>query len=32
MKVRLFLMGDGVVSAKKAQKTPEGYYNMEKML
>ena len=30
--VRLFLMGDSVVSAKKGQKTPEGYYNMEKML
>ena len=32
MKVRVFLMGDSVVSAKKGQKTPEGYYNMEKML
>lgn len=32
MKVNLFLMGDSVVSAKKGQKTPEGYYNMEKML
>ena len=32
MKVRLFLMGDGVASAKRGQKTPEGYYNMEKML
>jgi uncharacterized protein involved in oxidation of intracellular sulfur len=31
-KVRIFLMGDSVVSAKKGQKTPEGYYNMEKML
>ena len=30
--VRLFLMGDSVVSAKKGQKTPDGYYNMEKML
>ena len=32
MKVRLFLIGDAVVSAKRGQKTPEGYYNMEKML
>lgn len=32
MKVRLFLMGDSVVSAKKGQKTPEGFYNMENML
>ena len=32
MKVRVFLMGDSVLSAKKGQKTPDGYYNMEKML
>ncbi len=32
MTVRLFLMGDSVSAAKKGQKTPEGYYNMEKML
>ena len=32
MTVRIFLMGDSVVSAKKGQKTPDGYYNMEKML
>jgi uncharacterized protein involved in oxidation of intracellular sulfur len=31
-KIRLFLMGDSVLAAKKGQKTPEGYYNMEKML
>ena len=30
--VRLFLIGDSVVSAKTGQKTPEGFYNMEKML
>jgi uncharacterized protein involved in oxidation of intracellular sulfur len=30
--VKLFLMGDSVLSAKVGQKTPEGYYNMEKML
>jgi sulfur relay (sulfurtransferase) complex TusBCD TusD component (DsrE family) len=28
----LFLKGDSVVSSKKGQSTPEGYYNMEKML
>ena len=32
IKVRVFLMGDSVVSAKKGQKTPDGYYNMENML
>ena len=32
MNVKVFLMGDSVVSAKKGQRTPEGYYNMEKML
>ena len=32
MKVRLFLMGNSVASAKKGQKTPDGYYNREKML
>ena len=32
MTVRVFLMGDSVLAAKKGQKTPEGYYNMEKML
>lgn len=30
--VRLFLMGDSVASAKTGQKTPDGFYNMEKML
>jgi len=30
--VRIFLMGDSVVSAKTGQKTPDGHYNMEKML
>jgi len=29
---RLFLMGDSVCSAKKGQNTPQGYYNMEKMI
>ncbi|MFH2111297.1 MAG: DsrE family protein [Candidatus Bathyarchaeota archaeon] len=32
MKVRVFLMGDSVVAAKRGQKTPDGFYNMEKML
>jgi len=32
IKIQLFLMGDAVTSAKKGQKTPQGYYNMEKML
>lgn len=32
MQVRVFLMGDSVGAAKKGQTTPEGYYNLEKML
>ena len=32
MDVRVFLMGDAVLSAKVGQRTTEGYYNMEKML
>ncbi len=32
MKVNIFLTGDAVVTAKKGQKPPEGYYNLEKML
>jgi len=30
--VTVFLMGDGVFCAKKGQKTPEGFYNIERML
>ena len=30
--VTVFLMADAVVSARKGQKTPEGYYNVERML
>lgn len=30
--VRLYLMGDAVGTAKRGQKVPEGYYNMELML
>jgi len=32
MNVNLFLVGDAVSAAKKGQKPPEGYYNLEKML
>ena len=30
--VRVFLMGDGVNCAVRGQKTPDGYYNGERML
>jgi uncharacterized protein involved in oxidation of intracellular sulfur len=30
--VRVFLMGDGVLCARKGQATPEGYYNIERMV
>ena len=30
--VAVFLLGDAVMSAKKGQKTPEGFYNTERML
>ena len=30
--LRVFLMGDAVGVAKVGQKTPEGYYNLERML
>jgi uncharacterized protein involved in oxidation of intracellular sulfur len=30
--VSVFLVGDGVLCAKKGQKTPEGYYNVERMV
>jgi uncharacterized protein involved in oxidation of intracellular sulfur len=30
--VRVFLIGDGVNCAVAGQKTPEGYYNVERML
>jgi uncharacterized protein involved in oxidation of intracellular sulfur len=32
MEVTVFLMADSVVSAKVGQKTPDGYYNVERML
>jgi uncharacterized protein involved in oxidation of intracellular sulfur len=30
--VTVFLMADAVLAAKAAQKTPDGYYNVERML
>jgi uncharacterized protein involved in oxidation of intracellular sulfur len=30
--VRIFLIGDGVACARRGQKTPDGYYNIERML
>lgn len=30
--VRVFLMGDGVNCAIASQRTPEGYYNVERMI
>ena len=30
--VRVFLLGDGVQCAIKGQDTPQGYYNIERML
>jgi uncharacterized protein involved in oxidation of intracellular sulfur len=30
--VTVFLMADAVIAARKGQKTPDGYYNMERMV
>jgi uncharacterized protein involved in oxidation of intracellular sulfur len=30
--VQVFLLGDGTACAKRGQKTPTGYYNLESML
>lgn len=30
--VKVFLTADGVVCARKNQKTPDGYYNIERMI
>ena len=30
--VRVFLIGDGVLCARQGQKTPDGYYNVERMI
>jgi len=32
MEVTAFLMADAVIAAKAGQKTPDGYYNVERML
>ncbi|MCZ7572002.1 MAG: DsrE family protein [Ardenticatenaceae bacterium] len=32
VQVRVFMTGDGVVCARRGQKTPNGYYNIERML
>lgn len=32
MKVRIYFIGDAVTAAKKGQKTPEGFYNLEAMI
>jgi uncharacterized protein involved in oxidation of intracellular sulfur len=32
VELQVFLMGDSVTAAKPGQKTPEGYYNLERML
>jgi len=32
MEVTIFLMADAVVGARAGQKTPDGYYNVERML
>jgi len=31
-KVRVFLLGDGVTCVRRGQKTPDGYYNVERMV
>jgi uncharacterized protein involved in oxidation of intracellular sulfur len=30
--ITVFLMADAVIAARQGQKTPEGYYNLERML
>jgi uncharacterized protein involved in oxidation of intracellular sulfur len=32
MEVSIFLMADAAVAARAGQKTPDGYYNLERML
>lgn len=32
IRVRIFLTGDGVLCARRGQKTPDGYYNVERMI
>lgn len=31
VQVKVFLMADGVFCARQGQKTPDGYYNIERM-
>ncbi len=31
-RIRTFLMGDAVGCARQGQKTPDGYYNVERMI
>ena len=31
-RVRVFLTGDGVACARRGQTTPDGYYNVERMV
>lgn len=30
--VKVFLTADGIICARKGQKTPDGYYNIERMI
>jgi uncharacterized protein involved in oxidation of intracellular sulfur len=32
VQITVFLMADAVIAARKGQRTPDGYYNMERML
>jgi uncharacterized protein involved in oxidation of intracellular sulfur len=32
VRVKVFLMADGVFCARKGHKTPDGYYNVERMI
>ncbi|HWU38907.1 MAG TPA: DsrE family protein [Candidatus Acidoferrum sp.] len=32
LQVRVFLTADGVCCARRGQKTPDGYYNIERMV
>jgi uncharacterized protein involved in oxidation of intracellular sulfur len=32
MEIKVFLTADGISCARKGQKTPEGYYNIERMV
>jgi uncharacterized protein involved in oxidation of intracellular sulfur len=32
IQARIFMTGDGVLCARRGQKTPKGYYNIERMI